>query len=235
MEVESDVASSSAPIFVRKLWDLVENPTVDYLISWSKGGTAFCVHHPAEFAKDVLPHYFKHNNFTSFVRQLNMYGFRKLLSKEQGAIKSENPEWEFHHQYFVQGKVDLLENIKRKVNPDEKKVKSEDVSNIIEDVKTLSAKHGAVQNQLHTLKMENEMLWQEMSELRMKHRKQQLVINKLVKFLILVYGRKGLKTQKRLAIKSSQAPMKRPRMASPHAQIEELESVKYLVESVSMI
>ena len=38
----------------------------------------------------------------------------------------------------------------------------------------------------------------------------------------------------RLAIKSSQAPAKRPRMASPHAQIEELESVKYLVESVSM-
>ena len=42
-------------------------------------------------------------------------GFRKLLSKEQGAIKSENPEWEFHHQYFLQGKVELLENIKRKV------------------------------------------------------------------------------------------------------------------------
>ena len=36
--MESAVASSSAPIFVRKLWDLVENPSVDYLISWSKVG-----------------------------------------------------------------------------------------------------------------------------------------------------------------------------------------------------
>ena len=40
-----------------------------------------------------------------------------------------------------------------KVHPDEKKVKSEDVSNILEDVKTLRVKHGAVQTQLESLKM----------------------------------------------------------------------------------
>ena len=40
-----------------------------------------------------------------------------------------------------------------KVHPEEKKVKNEDVSNIIEDVKNLHVKHGEVQTQFEALKM----------------------------------------------------------------------------------
>ena len=43
-------------------------------------------------------------------------GFKKLVSTDHGGIRSENPEWEFYHQYFMQGKVEWLENIKRKVS-----------------------------------------------------------------------------------------------------------------------
>ena len=59
--------------FLTKTYQLVDDPSIDELISWNEDGTTFIVWRPAEFARDLLPKYFKHNNFSSFVRQLNTY------------------------------------------------------------------------------------------------------------------------------------------------------------------
>jgi len=59
--------------FLTKTYQLVDEPAVDDVISWSEDGSTFVVWRPAEFARDLLPKYFKHNNFSSFVRQLNTY------------------------------------------------------------------------------------------------------------------------------------------------------------------
>ncbi|XP_057797468.1 heat stress transcription factor B-2a-like [Salvia miltiorrhiza] len=89
--------------FLSKTYDLLD-AAVERVVSWNSDGNGFVVWSPAEFSKLMLPKYFKHNNFSSFVRQLNTYGFKKTESKR----------WEFKHEKFLKGSKHLLVEISRK-------------------------------------------------------------------------------------------------------------------------
>ena len=47
------------------------------IIAWNEDGNGFIVKNVNKFSDEVLPKKFKHNNFSSFIRQLNMYDFHK--------------------------------------------------------------------------------------------------------------------------------------------------------------
>nr|AAK73747.1 heat shock transcription factor 1c [Danio rerio] len=185
------VTGNNVPAFLTKLWTLVEDPDTDPLICWSPNGTSFHVFDQGRFSKEVLPKYFKHNNMASFVRQLNMYGFRKVVHIEQGGlVKPEKDDTEFQHPYFIRGQEQLLENIKRKVTTvsnikhEDYKFSTDDVSKMISDVQHMKGKQESMDSKISTLKHENEMLWREVATLRQKHSQQQKVVNKLIQFLI---------------------------------------------------
>ena len=132
--------------FLTKTYQLVDDPAVDDLISWNEDGSTFIVGRPAEFARDLLPKYFKHNNFSSFVRQLNTYVCILFLSLSLSLIfififsaaKQENfitssflkkyffqgfrkvvpDRWEFANDCFRRGEKGLLRDIqRRKISP----------------------------------------------------------------------------------------------------------------------
>ncbi|KAL6222581.1 hypothetical protein ACLB2K_005973 [Fragaria x ananassa] len=99
------MAQRSVPApFLMKTFQLVDDPASDDVISWNESGTAFVVWKTVDFARDMLPNYFKHNNFSSFVRQLNTYGFRKTVPDK----------WEFANDNFRRGEKELLSKIRRR-------------------------------------------------------------------------------------------------------------------------
>ncbi|XP_048497077.1 heat shock factor protein HSF24 isoform X2 [Beta vulgaris subsp. vulgaris] len=84
--------------FIIRTYELVDDSAVDDIISWNDDGSSFILWQPAKFARDLLPKYFKHNNFPSFVRQLNIYGFRNVVPHR----------WEFANDCFKRGHKQLL-------------------------------------------------------------------------------------------------------------------------------
>ncbi|KAM0556836.1 hypothetical protein ACHAPJ_005896 [Fusarium lateritium] len=109
---EAQAKRKQIPPFVQKLSSFLEERKNEDLIRWSEKGDSFIVLDEDEFAKTLIPELFKHNNYASFVRQLNMYGFHKRVGLSDNSMraserKNKSPS-EYSNPYFRRGHPNLL-------------------------------------------------------------------------------------------------------------------------------
>ncbi|KAG8447853.1 hypothetical protein GDO86_015093 [Hymenochirus boettgeri] len=213
-EPSAALGQSAVPGFLTKLWVLVEDQANSDIIAWNWNGQNFCILDEQRFSKEILPKYFKHNNLSSFIRQLNMYGFRKVVSLENGLVKSESAlAIEFQHPFFKKGMPELLENIKRKVaavKSDEPRVSHDNLQKVISELQELQDVQSNMDAKLENMRRENEVLWKEVSSLRRKHNQQQKLLAKIFQFILsLMKGNvlMGTNRKRPLTMEASKPPL----------------------------
>ncbi|KAM0746210.1 winged helix DNA-binding domain-containing protein, partial [Meredithblackwellia eburnea MCA 4105] len=94
---------------------MVSSEWLAELIAWGYDGASFSVLNPQEFARSVLPQYFKHSNFQSFVLTLRTtrWVHHPNAPGPSSGNQAEGP-WEFKHPFFKRDSPELLSQVKRK-------------------------------------------------------------------------------------------------------------------------
>ncbi|KAF9911376.1 stress-responsive transcription factor hsf1 [Linnemannia zychae] len=213
----SSTARGNVAAFLTKLYNMVGDEASNNLIKWSDDGHSFIVVKHVEFAKEVLPKFFKHNNFSSFVRQLNMYGFHKVPHLQQGVLlpDADSEQWEFSNPHFQKNQPDLLCLVSRKKasnGNEDKDALTMDLGHILSEVTAIKKHQIAISSDLKNIERDHQSLWQESIAARERHQRQQDTIDKILRFLASVFS-----GEKKRAI----VPNKKPRLTITEGDVDD--------------
>lgn len=106
---------NSPPIFLEKTFEMISSCDTA-LASWTEDGTMFVIKDQKTFEQQIIPKFFDHNKFSSFARQLNFYGFRKMQSRAiyKNDVNKETAKYvTFFNEKFQRDRKDLLKGIQR--------------------------------------------------------------------------------------------------------------------------
>ncbi|KAL9182593.1 hypothetical protein ACHAXT_013245 [Thalassiosira profunda] len=99
-----------AASFPRKLYEILTTPEYQDVICFMPHGRSWILLDKERLVSEVLPKHFNHNKFESFNRQVNGWGFKRLLSR--------GPDHKsYYHECFLRGRPELAALMTRLVNP----------------------------------------------------------------------------------------------------------------------
>jgi hypothetical protein len=100
------LSSESFPLKLFKMLSEVESLGLAKAVSWFPHGRAFAVFDIQTFTEKIMPRYFTQTKWTSFLRQLSLYGFTRL---------SKDPDrGGYYHENFLRGRPLLASKMKRR-------------------------------------------------------------------------------------------------------------------------
>ena len=99
-------ASTPFPVILHEILESAEEDGYADIISWQPHGRCFLVHSPERFVVEVMSRFFRQTRFSSFQRQLSLYGFLRLTRK--------GPDYSaYYHELCLRGKPFLCRRIHR--------------------------------------------------------------------------------------------------------------------------
>ncbi|KAF0699398.1 Aste57867_10035 [Aphanomyces stellatus] len=207
----------AAPLFLQKIYTMFEDAP-SRVASWANKGSTVVIKEPEEFAKTILPQYFKHSNFSSFVRQLNFYGFRKF--KKDDILIPENDAtkhwWEFKHEKFLRHAPELMAQIRRKTYSESNDANSSDGASSSNDVDVLKSQVKAMQSQFDALASQIQSLTNVVTELVQSKKRTFLPVNDDDDSEYAT-SEDEVVDAKRIKLEDQQLPMTMPTLSKQHS------------------
>jgi len=128
---KNSTKQQQSSLFIHKLYEMATCDAHAHVFGFSDDGMSLKIRNPQGLGP-VLLRYFKHSNTSSFIRQLNNYGFKTISSVSNG-----NSVQTFAHPYFYRDGKDLLDSITRKTAKNVKKCKGD----IIKELQTVETEY----------------------------------------------------------------------------------------------
>ncbi|SCU98848.1 LAFA_0G20472g1_1 [Lachancea sp. 'fantastica'] len=190
-------SAKTRPAFVNKLWSMVNDTANAELMHWAPDGKSFIITNREGFVHNVLPRYFKHSNFASFVRQLNMYGWHKVQDVRSGSIQENSDERsQFENENFIRDSEELLDNIVRQKSSSNNSKdllvgqngEEMDIGILLNELESVKFNQMAIAEDIKRMSKDNELLWKENMMARERHQAQQQALNKILHLLTSLMG-----------------------------------------------
>eukprot|EP00816_Leptocylindrus_hargravesii_P004263 CAMPEP_0196808348 /NCGR_PEP_ID=MMETSP1362-20130617/8336_1 /TAXON_ID=163516 /ORGANISM="Leptocylindrus danicus, Strain CCMP1856" /LENGTH=323 /DNA_ID=CAMNT_0042182647 /DNA_START=28 /DNA_END=999 /DNA_ORIENTATION=- len=89
--------------FPKKLMEMLALPEVSHCLTWQPHGRSFVVNNPEAFMTEVYPQFFKATQYKSFLRQLNLWGFKRITKGPDSGS--------YYHQFFLRGMPNLVKKM----------------------------------------------------------------------------------------------------------------------------